>query len=62
MQVDRTGDDEHDDRTNTARHVAILERWVRQYPASYLWLHRRWKTQPAVTPPSQPSLQPEARP
>jgi len=31
----------------TARHVAVLERWVRQYPAMWFWLHRRWKTAPS---------------
>jgi len=32
----------------TARHVALLERWVRRRPESWLWLHRRWKTAPAA--------------
>jgi KDO2-lipid IV(A) lauroyltransferase len=31
----------------TARHVACLEDWIRRYPASWFWLHRRWKTAPA---------------
>jgi KDO2-lipid IV(A) lauroyltransferase len=30
----------------TARHAACLEEWIRRYPASWLWLHRRWKTTP----------------
>lgn len=30
----------------TRRHVERLERWVRLRPASWLWLHRRWKTPP----------------
>lgn len=30
----------------TVRHVAQLEAWVRQYPAMWFWVHRRWKTQP----------------
>ena len=30
----------------TARHVAILEHWVRRHPAMWFWLHRRWKTKP----------------
>jgi KDO2-lipid IV(A) lauroyltransferase len=35
-------------RTLTARHAAVLERWVRAHPELWFWLHRRWKTQPAV--------------
>jgi KDO2-lipid IV(A) lauroyltransferase len=27
----------------TRRHVAVLERYVRQYPDQWLWMHRRWK-------------------
>ncbi|MBI2945912.1 MAG: hypothetical protein HYY25_17075 [Candidatus Wallbacteria bacterium] len=54
MVLTFTGDQVFDDSENTARHVAILERWVRDFPGSYLWLHRRWKTQPpseGVAPP-----------
>jgi KDO2-lipid IV(A) lauroyltransferase len=32
----------------TARHVAVLERWVRRNPEMWFWLHRRWKTPPPV--------------
>ena len=34
----------------TALHVARLERWVRERPASWFWLHRRWKTAPPGPP------------
>ena len=34
-----------------ARYSQILEKWVRQYPSQYFWQHRRWKRQPAGTPP-----------
>lgn len=30
----------------TARLTAIIEGWVREQPEQWLWLHRRWKTQP----------------
>jgi KDO2-lipid IV(A) lauroyltransferase len=30
----------------TARCTAILEAWVRNDPARWLWMHRRWKTTP----------------
>lgn len=27
----------------TRRHIAVLERYIRQYPDHWLWMHRRWK-------------------
>jgi KDO2-lipid IV(A) lauroyltransferase len=30
----------------TRRHVAMLERYIRQYPDQWLWMHRRWKHTP----------------
>jgi len=30
----------------TQRHVKILEKFIRQYPDQYFWIHRRWKTRP----------------
>jgi KDO2-lipid IV(A) lauroyltransferase len=27
----------------TRRHTAVLERYIRQYPEHWLWMHRRWK-------------------
>ncbi len=35
-------------RAITERYTAALERLVRRYPEQYFWLHRRWKTRPAV--------------
>jgi len=34
-------------RELTQRHVKALEDWVRKAPEQYLWIHLRWKTQPA---------------
>jgi KDO2-lipid IV(A) lauroyltransferase len=42
-----TGDGEGDALTNTAAFTAVIERYVRQYPQQWLWMHRRWKTRPA---------------
>ena len=27
----------------TQRHVAVLEKWISQYPEQWLWMHKRWK-------------------
>ncbi|MGI8499402.1 MAG: lysophospholipid acyltransferase family protein [Gemmatimonadaceae bacterium] len=34
-------------------YTGALERWVRRSPEQYFWHHRRWKWQPAETPPEQ---------
>jgi len=50
----------HDDLTGvtaenihilTQRYTQILEKYVRQYPDHWFWMHRRWKTKP--TPNSE---------
>jgi KDO2-lipid IV(A) lauroyltransferase len=46
VELVRTGDAEADVLANTALFTAILERFVREYPDQWLWMHRRWKTRP----------------
>ena len=41
-----------DDATaDAARINAVFERWAREQPADYYWLHRRFKTRPPGEPP-----------
>jgi KDO2-lipid IV(A) lauroyltransferase len=39
-----------DDADDAARYNALLEEYVRQAPAQYLWLHKRFKTRPRGEP------------
>lgn len=40
-----TGNEEEDIRFNTQVFTRIIEERVRQYPAQWIWMHERWKTQ-----------------
>jgi KDO2-lipid IV(A) lauroyltransferase len=46
LEVRHTGDAEGDALANTAAFTAEMERYIRQYPEQWLWMHRRWKTRP----------------
>lgn len=43
----------------TEAFTGTLERWVRAYPDQYLWLHRRWKSQPRPRSLVSKSIEPE---
>ena len=51
VAVEQSGDRDRDVDAMVARYSEILEKWVRQYPSQYFWQHRRWRRQPAETPP-----------
>jgi len=55
-----SGRREEDILALTQHLTTIIEAWVRETPEQWLWLHRRWKTQPASGAAGQ--AQAEARP
>jgi KDO2-lipid IV(A) lauroyltransferase len=42
----RTGDKDLDVEKNTELFTRVIERYVREYPDHWFWLHQRWKTRP----------------
>ncbi|MBI3406604.1 MAG: lysophospholipid acyltransferase family protein [Acidobacteria bacterium] len=54
VELARTGDESKDILENTSRFTLEVEKYARQYPDQWLWVHRRWKTRP----PGEPSLYP----
>jgi len=52
IEPSNTGDREHDVVETTAAYTAEIEKIIRRFPEQWLWIHRRWKTQP----PGHPGL------
>ena len=48
IEVVRSGSAERDIEINTQRFQSALEDRIRANPDQWLWIHRRWKTQPAA--------------
>ncbi len=48
IEIVRSGVPERDIEVNTQRFQSVLEEQVRANPDQWLWIHRRWKTQPAT--------------
>ncbi len=46
LHIARSGDYEMDVKTNLQAWTNILESYIRRYPEQWLWIHKRWKTQP----------------
>jgi len=42
VAVEKTGDMEADIAATTRRISAMIERWIREHPEQWFWVHRRW--------------------
>jgi KDO2-lipid IV(A) lauroyltransferase len=43
-----SGDRQADIARLTQQLTRVIEGWIREYPDQWLWIHRRWKTQPSA--------------
>jgi len=55
-----TGNREADIAGLTQQLADMIEAWVREAPEQWLWMHRRWKTQPTAAPQAAPVEAPSA--
>ena len=46
LVLQRTDVKEKDLVVNTQKFTKIIESYIRRYPTQWIWMHRRWKTQP----------------
>jgi len=49
----RTRDKEADVVQNTQLFTRVIERYIRDYPDHWLWVHQRWKTRPWQAKPGK---------
>lgn len=47
IELTKTGNMDTDVLSNTQRISDMIEQHIRRYPAQWVWMHRRWKTQEA---------------
>jgi KDO2-lipid IV(A) lauroyltransferase len=47
LQWTPSGDKQADIARLTQELTRVIEGWIRQHPEQWLWIHRRWKTQPS---------------
>ncbi len=48
LQLQLTGQKEHDIQVNTQLFTKVIESYVRRYPEQWIWMHQRWKTRPSM--------------
>lgn len=46
LAIERTGDEEQDVRRLTEKFTKVVEEQIRRTPDQWLWIHKRWRTQP----------------
>ncbi len=46
LEIPRDGDRQADIREGTARVHEQFERWIREYPEQWMWIHRKWDGKP----------------
>ena len=46
LYLEEKADDKETILVNTARITKVIERYIREYPQEWGWMHRRWKSQP----------------
>ena len=46
LELEGMADDKEMIQQNTAKITQIIERYIRQYPQEWGWMHRRWKSRP----------------
>jgi KDO2-lipid IV(A) lauroyltransferase len=56
-----SGDKRADVARLTQELTRVIEGWIREHPEQWLWIHRRWKTQPTAAA-SLPTPEPSAAP
>ena len=50
LSIERTGDEEQDIRRLTEKFTNVIEEQIRRHPDQWLWIHKRWRTQPKGQP------------
>lgn len=51
VEMQRSDDEEADNRENAARCNGVIEQHIRAHPDEWLWVHKRWRNRPAGVPP-----------
>jgi len=47
LQLEDIEDEKKSVEVNTAKITKVIEKYIRQYPQEWGWMHRRWKSQPS---------------
>jgi KDO2-lipid IV(A) lauroyltransferase len=50
LSVEPSGDEKEDIRRLTIAYTRAVEDYIRRYPDQWLWIHKRWRTQPLGEP------------